>query len=447
MSVVNGRLLTRRARRLPASAAASTLALSGLFIFTFFLVTARFPSLFTEFGIYLALLGLLLRPDEISFPAPVRWAMALVLWGLVTTFTAISPETAYGSLIELLKALVIFFVVMNALRTPQQLRSYILLFLAAFLVWPARGALTNYVTGNRYFGRAIWNGIYANPNDLAAITLLVLGLTLAIATVKTQNPRVRRAAIAFVPVTVLILLLTQSRGAFIGLVVGFGPTIFSRMRKRPTIAGPVLIVVLLAALLVPSTAWQRFEDITKVTSSETIREADQYGSAAQRLDILKVGWHIFTDHPLLGVGIGCYNEANAHYAPKLGRRDAHNTYISLAAEMGVPGLVLWLGLVGSVLAQVRRRRQSIEADDRMIQIVWLERAIVGCLVAAFFASYSGITIFYLLLGTLWAASRVLGRDATDAGMPPAPGPPRAARALRVRAPRSRALRSRAPRAR
>ena len=411
---------------MPASAAASSLSLFGLFMFTFFLVTARFPSFFTELGIYLALLGLLLRPQEVSFPSPVRWAMALVLWGVVTTFTAISPETAYAALIELLKALVIFFVVMNALRTPQQLRSYILLFLVAFLIYPARGALQNYVTGNRYFGRAVWNGIYANPNDLAVITLLALGLTLAIATVNTQNPRVRRAAIAFVPVTVVILLLTQSRGTFIGLLAGFGPAILSRVRRRPTVAGPVLIVVVLAAVLVPAAAWHRFQGITKVTSSQTIGEADEYGSAAQRLAILENGWHIFMDHPLLGVGIGCYNQANARYAPGLGRRAAHNTSIRLGAEMGIPGLLLWLGLVGSVLAQVRRRRRSLEADDRTIQILWLERAIVGCLVAAFFASYAGITTFYLLLGTLWAASNVLGRDATEPGAPPA------RRALRAR---------------
>ena len=404
---------------MPGSAAASSLPLIGLFIFTFFLVTARFPSLFTEFGIYFALLGLLLRPQEVSFPAPARWATALVLWGLVTTFTSISPQTAYTALIELLKALVIFFVVMHALRTPQQLRSYVLLFLVAFLIYPGRGTLQNYVTGNNLVGRAIWNGIYSNPNDLAGITLLVLGLALAIATVKTQNRRVRQAAIAYVPMTVLIILLTQSRGAFIGLLVGFGPTILTRMRKRPSIAGPVLIIVLLAAVLVPAAAWHRFQDISKVTSSETISEADKYGSAAQRLDILKVGWHIFVDHPLLGVGIGCYPEANAVYAPQLGRRDAHNTYITLAAEMGVPGLLLWLGMARSVLARVRRRRRSIEADDRTIQILWLERAMVGCLVAAFFASYSGITILYLLLGTLWAATNLLGTSGTDRGAPPA----------------------------
>ncbi|MBV8146485.1 MAG: O-antigen ligase family protein [Gammaproteobacteria bacterium] len=411
MSAVNGQAVTRRIRRrVPAKATGAALSLIGLFIFTFFLVTARFPSLFTEVGIYLALLGLVLRPQEVGFPTPMRWATALMLWGLVTSFTAIAPELAWPALIELLKALVIFFVVMNVLRTPQQLRSYILLFLVAFAVYPGRGAILNYITGNLYFGRTIWNGIYSNPNDLAAITLLVLGLALSIATVKTQNRRVRQAAIAFVPMTVLIILLTQSRGTFLGLLVGFGPTILSRVRKRPTVAGPVLVVVVLAAVLVPATAWHRFEDITKVTSSETIGEADKYGSAQQRFEILKNAWHIVEDHPLLGVGIGCYNEANAIYSPSLGKRDAHNTYVLLAAEMGFPGLLLWLGLVWSVLAEVRRRWRVLEADVGVIQILWLQRAIVGCLVAAFFASYFAITLLYLLLGTLWAAARVLGND-------------------------------------
>ena len=413
MNAGNGQPVTRRLRRLPARNAGPALSLIGLFIFTFFLITARFPSLFTEIGIYLALLGLVLQPQQVGFPAPVRWAIALLLWGIVTSFTAIDPELAWPAMIELLKALVIFFVVMNALRTPQQLRSYILVFLVAFAIYPGRGAILNYIHGTLYFGRTLWNGIYSNPNDLAAITLLVLGLTLSIATVKTQDIRVRRAAIAFVPATVLIILLTQSRGTFIGLLAGFGPAIIMRMRKRPTNVGPVLLVVVLAALFVPATAWHRFEDISKVTSSETIREADQYGSAEQRFEILKNGWHIVTDHPLLGVGIGCYNEANAIYAPNLGKRDAHNTYISLAAEMGFPGLLLWLGLVWSVLAQVRRRRRSLEADNGVIEIMWLQRAYVGCLVAAFFASYFAITIIYLCLGTLWAASGVLGKSAAD----------------------------------
>jgi O-antigen ligase len=431
VNVESGRVLPARLRRRPP-APATAVPWYGLAIFTFFFITARLPSLYTEFGIYLALLGLVVRPQGLDFPPPLRWALAFLLWAFATALFAIAPERAWPALLELLKALVIFFVVVNVLRTPQQLRFYILLILVAFVIYPARGTLINYVHGETLFGRAIWNKIYSNPNDLAAITLLMLGLALAIATVKTQDARVRRAAAALVAVTLLIILLTQSRGVFLGLLVGFGPPLLARVLKRPSATAPVLAVLAVIAVLVPAASWDRLGGITNL--SETISGTPKpqtstpgepsfntqlaEDSARERFEILKTGLHIATRHPVLGVGIGCYREANFLYAPKLGARDAHNTYVTLAAETGLPGLLLWLGLVGSVLVRVRRRREHLVADDRMIQVSWIERAVIGFLVAGFFASYAHLTVFYLFLGILWAASNVLGREPTEPAAPP-----------------------------
>ena len=128
----------------------------------------------------------------------------------------------------------------------------------------------------------------------------------------------------------------------------------------------MLAVLAVIAVLVPAASWHRLGGITNLTT--TIAEADKKGwlaasggqldqfaavSARDRFEILKTGVGIAASHPLLGVGIGCYREANMRYAPQLGERDAHNTYVSLAAEIGFPGLLLWLGLVGSVLTRVR----------------------------------------------------------------------------------------------
>jgi O-antigen ligase len=416
-------------------APASALPWYGLTIFTFFFITQRLPPLFTEFGIYLALLGLAVRPQGVTFPSPLRWAVAFQLWALVTALSAVDPDLAWPVLIGQLKAFVIFFVVVNVLRTPQQLRFYVLLILVAFVIYPARGTLLNYVTGNTLFGRAIWNKMYSNPNELGAITLLMLGLALAIATVKTQDVRVRWAAAALVPLTLLIIMLTQSRGVFIGLLISFGPPLLARLRKRPSGTAPVLVVLAVIAVLVPATSWHRLEGITEL--NETIGGTHEspssrpgntsfylevaQGSAHQRFDILKTGLHIFASHPVLGVGIGGYREANVRYTPRLGARDAHNTYVSLAAETGLPGLLLWLGMVGSVLAQVRRRRAQLVADDRTIQISWMEKGLIGFLVSGLFATYSGVSLFYLFLGILWAASNVLGRDTSQPAAPPTRG--------------------------
>jgi O-antigen ligase len=203
---------------------------------------------------------------------------------------------------------------------------------------------------------------------------------------------------------------------------------------------PLLIALAVIAVLVPAASWHRFEGITKLSVENVPKEnktnqlpahVDRLEdmasvSAHDRFEILKTGLRIFASNPVLGVGIGCYPEANVRYAPQQGRRDTHNTYVNLAAEMGLPGLLFWVGLVGSVLMQVRRRRALLAADDRTIQALWIERALIGYLVASFFASYSGLTIFYLFLGTLWAASNVLGR------VPAEPGATPARRALRAR---------------
>jgi O-antigen ligase len=123
---------------------------------------------------------------------------------------------------------------------------------------------------------------------------------------------------------------------------------------------------------------------------------------------------VFVDHPVLGVGLGCYPQANAMYSPVLGYLDTHNTYLNLAAELGVPGLLLWLALVASVLRHVRRCRRRTAAETLSVRTVWIERAIIGYLVAGLFASYSGLTMFYLILGALWCAATVSGSVPTVA---------------------------------
>ena len=71
MNVGAGRVSSARLRR-RIVAPASALPWYGLTIFTFFFVTARLPPLFTELGIYLALLGLVLRPQGLAGASSVR---------------------------------------------------------------------------------------------------------------------------------------------------------------------------------------------------------------------------------------------------------------------------------------------------------------------------------------------------------------------------------------
>lgn len=372
-----------------------------LAIFTVLVVTARWPGAYIP--MMLALAGMLVGSDKIRFPAPFWWGMAIIAWAFTTSFFAMSPELARSTLIDRFKVMLIFLVVMNAIRTERQLWLYLLVVVGSFMIYPARGALLNYIHGDLLEGRTTWNHIYSNPNDLAAMSVLATGAALSIATAKAQKKVVRWSMAGCVAILIVVTLLTESRGGFIGLMIGLGPPLLVRAVKRPAIAIYALIAFSIGLTILPGSLWVRLSGMRDLTSTSTIREADKYGSAEQRWQIQQTAWKIFIDHPAMGVGLGCYPLANGQYAPDLGDRDTHDTYLNLAAELGAPGLLLWLTLVASVLLHVRRDRK---ADISTAEMIWLKYAMVGFLFAGIFGTYSGLTMCYLILGTLWAASKL-----------------------------------------
>ncbi len=357
-------------------------------------------------GIAVAVAGLLVGRDHVRVPFPVWLYAVFVLWTFVASFASPYPDVAQDQVVERLKLIVIMLVVVNALRTEGQLRFYLLFFLGCFVLFPVRGTLKG---GDTVMGRAVWNYIYNNPNDLAALSLIALGIALALMFSEPSRTLVRLGAAISAILLLVVILLTQSRGAFLGLAVATVPALFPMLMKQPRLAIGVAVVALVIGLAVPANVWERLSGIEKLTSTSTIAEADPEGSAANRAEILKVGWQIFRDHPVFGVGLGGYPLANALYAQDLGERDTHNTYLNLAAETGLPGLMLWCALFGSVLRYAYRSRQQGQAPGLATQQLWIERALIGYFVAGIFGSFAALTLPYLMLSLLWCSATLLAR--------------------------------------
>jgi O-antigen ligase len=384
-----------------------SLAFLGLCVFTFAIVTYRFPV--GELGIAIAMVGLAVQRPPLRAPAPFWILLAFIVWSSLSAFASPFPTPETHNLWERLKLLAIFFVVVNVLRTGRQIYVYLAFLLLCFLLFPARGALVNYAGGYTVFGRALWNYTYANPNDLAALTLIAIGIAAALVPALAKHRYVRWGTLAAAAVLLIVVLLTQSRGAFIGLLAGFGIGAWKtlRVRRAGLVIGAVIAVVL--AALVPNSVWDRLSGISKLTSTDTIAAADQEGSAEQRWEIQQTAVRIVADNWLLGVGPGAYRAANAVYAPQIGPKDTHNTYLNVAAETGVPGLVLWVALVISVLVRATRAWRGRSASDTAtggIGYVWITRGLVAFLVAGIFGSYAAITMPYIILATLWCCAHL-----------------------------------------
>ncbi|MCL6441244.1 MAG: O-antigen ligase family protein, partial [Thermoleophilum sp.] len=115
------------------------------------------------------------------------------------------------------------------------------------------------------------------------------------------------------------------------------------------------------------------------------------GSGTGRTDLWTVATRMIEANPLLGVGVGNFPEEAGRYllVPGLLRETqfivvdpkvAHNAYLEVAAETGLPGLALFIALLGTAFASCRRAWLRAEAiGDRHLSVA--ARALFVALVA------------------------------------------------------------------
>lgn len=379
-----------------------TLSLSGLLLYLWVIHYPAYP--LAQTGIIIGLIGIAIDPHPIRVPTPLWWFGAFVLWSGLGYAQSSYPDVARDGFIEYLKLWLIFLLGANVAHERRGLRTLTIAWLALFAFYPVRGTLFNVVFGISKFGRYAWNNIFANPNDLAALTLPMLALCIGL--LQTERTRwVRIAATTGAVLLPAIIFFTQSRGGIMALML-FGALVLLRHRKRARTLIILTAAASLVAITVPSSVWSRLGGLRSVTSTETLGEADPEGSAEQRYEIWKVAMAIAADHPVFGTGPATYPKLHAVYArgsqfdrTALGERDTHSTYLNTLVEAGVVGLVLFLGMLIAifveghrVLALVRRQNPLVETQINTLLI-----GLVAFLVTSLFATSQHVAFLYLYL--------------------------------------------------
>jgi probable O-glycosylation ligase (exosortase A-associated) len=356
-----------------------------------------------------ALAGLLFE-QRLRAPTVVVLLGLLVGWAQLGLLHTRWPDVVAGSTGDLLKVGLIALVAACTLSTLARIRLFMLVFIASYALYPARGAIFNYFLGGYTIqGRALWNYIYANPNDLAGLTLLQLSIAGALY-VSEPPGWLRRGALAAMVVLPVLVLLTQSRGGFLGLLL-FGIFVFTAQRQKARLLGIGALVCIASLYFVPDSAWSRLDMVRTIGSggAEVLGELDDQGSAEQRFEIWRTAARIIGDNPVRGVGWGAYAQANGIYSPHLGVRDAHSTYLNVLSESGIVGFSLLFGMIAATLARSRRARLQIRQlkPNAAQQLRMLEIGLFAFLAASFFGSYGKLTFLYLHLILIWMLAEML----------------------------------------
>jgi len=155
------------------------------------------------------------------------------------------------------------------------------------------------------------------------------------------------------------VVLTRSRGAFVGIAAG-GVVALIAAPKRLRI--PILVLLILGAAGGFYLSDEQFrERMTTITRDSGQRDE----SAESRLLLTKASLRMVKDRPL-GVGVGNFYQTIGRYIPEYAGKDAHNTYLRCATEVGVQGaavLVLMIVVSLFLLRRIILRCRQLPKDD------------------------------------------------------------------------------------
>jgi hypothetical protein len=162
-----------------------------------------------------------------------------------------------------------------------------------------------------------------------------------------------------------------------------GPWMSPRTRRGASVGIVAAVVVGSVALGLPHTLahdWNRFISGAPTHGSEgDLRQRLTDPSNDGRTDVWRVALHGFAASPVHGRGAGMYQTAWDQKRPRFAYViNAHSLYLQAMAELGIPGLLLLLIVLGAVLsglgARARESRRSLYGVLLAAGVIWALRA-------------------------------------------------------------------------
>jgi putative inorganic carbon (HCO3(-)) transporter len=290
---------------------------------------------------------------EFSRRTAVDWCVGLVVvMGLVSLLVSSTPEVTRLQVQRLMVGVLVFYALVNWVKDARKLRILLALISAAgaglalaapFLTsWQEKLFILPSMLDERL--PFLVNDL-ANPNVLAGSLALILPL--AAGRLFFGFRSLSRFEVIFYSVTLVlistVLVLSQSRGAWLALILA-GAFLFSMRWKRaiPWVGG-VILATSVAVLMLGGSVVLGIFGAPQSPSGETSREALW----------LRAGY-ILRDFPYSGVGMGGYGRVVEALYPFEGKAEAlldgtwpaehaHNLLLQIGIDLGIPGLIGWLG--------------------------------------------------------------------------------------------------------
>lgn len=319
------------------------------------------------------------------------------------------------------RVLIIFFILVAATRSLQDVRLWIWGFLISvlLLLWMAIFVLDMTTVGTGTLQRLQASYMY-DGNDLGV--LLMAGIPLALLMLHVSGTVGRLISLAVLLGVPVVVALTASRGAFLGLavvaaslfVLASHVALVKRLALGAVLAGGIVLAA-------PEGYWEQMRTI--------IEPGDDYNLTADagRKAIWTRGVGYMARYPILGVGLDNFTRAEAtisdlarNHIPGTGMPvlAPHNTFLQAGAELGIPALLIWISFFWVAIVTLTRIRRRLprnwargSPDERFLYFatIYLPVTFLGVASTTFFVSHLYLPGIYTLLAILGGVLMELDR--------------------------------------
>ena len=370
---------------------------SGLFLLVFLVqlsaIVERFvPSGFAMEGlVVLTIAGVIINLP--GLPREIRWGKSSVAFRMACLFIMTAgvsaifsdyPSNAILGLVKIISLLVVFFLVLILVQTPQRVKALLFaIMLSTFISTgiASIGHLTGYIPlGLDTVSVSSHQAGASNISSTTSANMMLIGTVIAaLLALRATKWRLFYALVAVTGVSGIIF--TFARSALMLLLLGFG-WIAVKFRKARHFPAVIILFTLLGISmlpLLPQHLWDRFDDIGDPGADWTL---------GRRIGYHMIGFDLVMKNPLLGVGPGNFGKHYIDYdyrwtpGRQLESRALHNMYLSVAAETGLPGFAFFSAMIVISLVGLHRTRKSAQDPELRMLAEAIQLGYVLFLIAA-----------------------------------------------------------------
>lgn len=355
---------------------------------------------------------------------PVVWAMLSFLGYLVLSLPIVEwpGSVIRNNLSDFVKAIVFLFFTALIVDSEKRLKIFLVVFVGCQLVRVFEPLFLNITQG--YWGSKthIGGGEFAqrlsgapadviNPNELGFVIVTIIPFLHYL--VWPGRFKAKVFYLAAMPALLYALILTQSRGAFLALLV-VAWIVFKESNKK------LALIVLAIAIAVAGWSVMSTQQKDRYLSLVGMSESANSASAEGRLRGMMREFGLALNRPLVGHGLGTTPEAKVNVLGDR-RQAAHNFYAEILIETGIIGFVFFMGFLVKVYAKFRNNREILgHAEDHPSLLFY--RRLNQALIAVFWmyvvysTNYWGLSQYYwyLFAGLMIVISRLLPKQSVAA---------------------------------